>query len=340
MRERLVAILVGLTVAVVGLYGIPRAYFVADLVHDSEVRKVERSADLIVVLLSERQAAPTPSPVTPADLEPLLNEAESIEYVAPDGAVVRAGPALGRPAPEDLSVTRDLQGGGRVTLSRSGELIEERTSDAVLPLVLLGGGVLLAAAFVGWVLARRLSRPFAELASIADDIGKGQFDVDVPHYTIPEAEAIGDSLRRGAGRLDELVLRERELAVSASHELRTPIAALRLELEDLALWPQTPPEVADELRSYIPELTRLSEAVTHYIDTARGQRDRTGTEYGQAMSGEPDEDKVDSRAELLPEEQAVGSDDPEAQARAILAESQERTEQPEATRHESTQTPD
>ena len=34
MRERLVAILVGLTVAVVGLYGIPRAYFVADLVHE------------------------------------------------------------------------------------------------------------------------------------------------------------------------------------------------------------------------------------------------------------------------------------------------------------------
>ena len=46
-----------------------------------------------------------------------------------------------------------------------------------------------------------------------------------------------------------------------------------LELEDLALSPQTPPEVADELRSYIPELTRLSEAVTHYIDTARGQRE-------------------------------------------------------------------
>ena len=53
-----------------------------------------------------------------------------------------------------------------------------------------------------------------------------------------------------------------------------------------------------------------------------------------------DDDNVGSRAELLPEEQAAGSDDPEAQARAILAESEERTEQPEATRRESTQTPD
>ena len=38
---------------------------------------------------------------------------------------------------------------------------------------------------------------------------------------------------------------------------------------------------------------------------------------------------VASRAELLPEEQAVGSDDPQAQAQAILEESEERTEHPD-----------
>jgi len=38
---------------------------------------------------------------------------------------------------------------------------------------------------------------------------------------------------------------------------------------------------------------------------------------------------VASRAELLPEEQAVGSDDPEEQARVILEESEERTEHPD-----------
>jgi hypothetical protein len=58
------------------------------------------------------------------------------------------------------------------------------------------------------------------------------------------------------------------------------------------------------------------------------------------MSDGPADDDVQTRAELLPEEVAVGSDDPERQARAILAESEERTEHPERTRHESTQTPD
>lgn len=51
-------------------------------------------------------------------------------------------------------------------------------------------------------------------------------------------------------------------------------------------------------------------------------------------------DPVQTRAELLPEEQAAGSDDPEAQARAILAESEARTEKAERARGESTQTPD
>ncbi|MBM7508009.1 hypothetical protein JOE61_001823 [Nocardioides salarius] len=53
----------------------------------------------------------------------------------------------------------------------------------------------------------------------------------------------------------------------------------------------------------------------------------------------PDSDAVASRAELLPEEREAGSDDPQAQAEAILADSQERTEDPEGTRDDSTQTP-
>ena len=58
------------------------------------------------------------------------------------------------------------------------------------------------------------------------------------------------------------------------------------------------------------------------------------------MSQSPDDDRVETRAELLPEEEAAGSDDPHAQAEAILEESDERTEDPEGTRADSTQTPD
>jgi hypothetical protein len=53
-----------------------------------------------------------------------------------------------------------------------------------------------------------------------------------------------------------------------------------------------------------------------------------------------DAERAAERAHLLPEEVAAGSDDPEAQAEAILDESDERTDDPEGTRRESSQTPD
>jgi hypothetical protein len=51
-----------------------------------------------------------------------------------------------------------------------------------------------------------------------------------------------------------------------------------------------------------------------------------------------DQARVASRAELLPEEQAAGSEDPQHQAEEILQESDERTEHPEETGEASTQT--
>lgn len=69
------------------------------------------------------------------------------------------------------------------------------------------------------------------------------------------------------------------------------------------------------------------------MDTQRGPED-------QDPIGGEDSDRVAKRAKLLPEEQAVGSDDPEAQAEAVLADSDERTDDPEGTRGKYSQTPD
>jgi hypothetical protein len=53
-----------------------------------------------------------------------------------------------------------------------------------------------------------------------------------------------------------------------------------------------------------------------------------------------DPDRVEERALLLPEERAVGSDDPEAQAAAILHDSDLREDQPGRTQQDSPQSPD
>jgi hypothetical protein len=68
--------------------------------------------------------------------------------------------------------------------------------------------------------------------------------------------------------------------------------------------------------------------------------ERTGCGYDVSMTQSPEDRRVAERSELLPEEAATGSADPEAQAEAILADSDERVEDPEGTREDSSQTPD
>ena len=56
------------------------------------------------------------------------------------------------------------------------------------------------------------------------------------------------------------------------------------------------------------------------------------------MTSDPEETaRVHHRSDLLPEEMAAGSDDPQAQASAILADSDERVADPERGARESTQ---
>lgn len=270
MRERLIAAFVGLTIAVVALYGIPRAYIVAEQVQQNEERKIERSLDLLAVLLVERSS--DAAPITEEFLSRLLNEAERIEYVAPDGASTIAAGALVSGETHDIVKSIPLENGGSVTLSRASDLIEQRIADAVLPVVLIGIALILGSVLLGLALARRLSRPFQDLARVADELGSGRFDVEVPHYRVPEAEEIAFALRSSTDALRELVRREHEFAANASHQLRTPVTALRLELEDLAMWPETPPVVAEELGRALRELDRLSETVTELLALARGQR--------------------------------------------------------------------
>jgi hypothetical protein len=57
------------------------------------------------------------------------------------------------------------------------------------------------------------------------------------------------------------------------------------------------------------------------------------------MTESPDDHRVQRRAKLLPEERTAGSADAEEQAAVILEDSDDRTEHPEETRRDSTQTP-
>ncbi|MGJ9411633.1 histidine kinase dimerization/phospho-acceptor domain-containing protein [Aeromicrobium sp. CF4.19] len=259
MRERLVVAFVGLTVVVLALFAIPRAYATADLVQDQDRREAARAASTVATVVQSRTAEG--SPVTVDLLESLLEQGEAVTYTDADGNVVMAGSTDG-----GSGVTEPLPDGGTVVLSRSHRIVDDRVSEALVPLVLLVIALAAGAGLVGLVLAGRLARPFRELAG-ATEAFTGQGDArELPSYSVPEAERLRLALGGAVLRIRDHVERERSLAVDASHELRTPITALRLSLEDLTLWKQTPPDVSAELQRSIGELDRLTLAVDGLLD--------------------------------------------------------------------------
>lgn len=264
MRERLVFAFVALAVGIIALYGIPRAFAIADLIETSEERRVVRLADFLSVLVAEREAH---GEVTEEFLEPLLQDGEHILYTAPDGTEVYAGATSSE---DSVTSTAEVEGGGSVEFGRSDEVISGRVLEALAPVIWLGLGLMIASAIVGVLLGRRLSKPFVRLAAVARDLGDGALPLDSEDLRIPEARAIDQALRSSAATLEARIRREHEFAANASHQLRTPITALRLELEDLSLWPETPPTVRAQLDHALREIDRLSGAIGQLLELARG----------------------------------------------------------------------
>ncbi|MCW2544894.1 MAG: hypothetical protein JWM40_2446, partial [Frankiales bacterium] len=97
----------------------------------------------------------------------------------------------------------------------------------------------------------------------ARDLGSGNYVVDLPHWNIPEADAAGEALRDSGREIDQLLQHERAFVRDASHQLRTPLAAAVLHLE------QQPPDVVAalgrtrQLETTIADLLSLRGLVSH-----------------------------------------------------------------------------
>ena len=269
MRERLIGILVVLIVGVVVLYAVPRAYFTADLVRDHETEIIDLTADFLEARIDSRVQSGTP--IDESTLASALDGTDGARYVALDGTTVVAGQLDDDPS-SSLVETRRTDGQGTLTVTRDRSIVTTEVENALLPLIALGVLLAAIACAIGYVAAGRMSRPFGRLAVAASELGRGNFELDLPRGGVPESQAISEALRTAATRLDELVRREREFAVNASHQLRTPITALRLELEDLTYWPETTPEVAAQVRRSIGEIDRLTDSIDDLLDLARRKR--------------------------------------------------------------------
>ncbi len=159
---------------------------------------------------------------------------------------------------------------GSVLLSRSTEPLEHRLVVLWTWLGAVSAIALLAAAFIATALARWVSRPLGSLEAAAQHLGDGDFTASAPATAGPqEVRTLAANFNRMAARLEALVSGHQAMMADVSHQLRTPLAALRLRLDVLAL--QAPAELADELAGAQGEVARLSRMVDGLLAVARAE---------------------------------------------------------------------
>jgi signal transduction histidine kinase len=138
---------------------------------------------------------------------------------------------------------------------------------------MLIGGVALAAVGVAVILgllyARRITRPLQELAGAADRLGSGDSSPLGRRYGIQELDRVAEGLDGSAGRINDLLSAERDFAIDASHQLRTPLTALSMRLEEMMAAADFPDIVREEGAAALAQTERLAEVVSQLLGRAR-----------------------------------------------------------------------
>ena len=119
------------------------------------------------------------------------------------------------------------------------------------------------------MLARRLARPVEELAEAAARLGAGDPRPLGRRYGVADLDQVADGLDTSARRLSRLLAADRELAVDASHQLRTPLTALSMRLEEMIAAADDPDVVREEGHAALTQAERLADVVTQLLSPAR-----------------------------------------------------------------------
>ena len=274
MRRRISLLVAATTSAVILAFLIPLGLLVRTLAEDRAVAGASQEAQQVATL-----AAGVSDIRQLTDLVNLVDQKSprATSVLLPDGTLIGTAPPGSPQSAADV-----------VSRARAGyafTLFSHETAQIVVPVVTSRGTLVVRTAISGgdlrqgvttaWLtfaslgvvlmvvavvaadrLGRRVSAPVSELAAIAHRLRAGELDARAVPRGPAETVELGTSLNRLADRIGELLTAEREAVADLSHRLRTPVTALRLDVDAV-----TEPDLAERLRDHIGHLERTVDAI-------------------------------------------------------------------------------
>ena len=220
---------------------------------DAQLIRVDRAGVIVSAI---------PSDLSVADLQPTaLANGETVSG--------RVGNLVFAAAPVDLSLNERvrLKIGGTIAVVLTREVGDLGPSWGYF--ILAGGAALLLAALVAWQMSRRMTRPLVEAVEVTGRIAAGDLESRVPvrpgDYS--EFSSLAHSINGMAQSLQGSKTRERDMLLSVSHDLRTPLTSIRGFAEAITDGAVTDTSQAAEV--IIAESRRLERLVGDLLDLTK-----------------------------------------------------------------------
>ncbi|MFJ9179478.1 ATP-binding protein [Streptomyces sp. NPDC102360] len=266
MRRRLINSTLAVVLVVIAVFGVSLVIVETRTITNSAQERVESEAVRLASIVDSRILGE--EQITGSILQDQVAGDRYAEIDMPGRQPLTIGT---QPVGDVISYTARGEQGEKVTVEEARSAV---TTEVGRTLLIIAGVALLAivaAVLLAVRQANRLASPLTDLASTAERLGSGDPRPRHKRYGVPELDRVADVLDGSAERIARMLTAERRLAADASHQLRTPLTALSMRLEEITMTDDLN-EVKEEATIALAQVERLTDVVERLLTNSRDPR--------------------------------------------------------------------
>ncbi|MFG2197024.1 ATP-binding protein [Streptomyces sp. NPDC048639] len=272
MRRRLINSTLAVVLVVIAVFGISLVIVETRTIENSAQESVDSEAVRLVSIVDSRLLGGERVSARVLNNQITPNRYARIEM--PGEKPIEVGK---RPPGDVIEAKERGEEGETVVVQESASTVSGEIGRTLLIILAVALLAVIAAVLLAVRQARRLTAPLTDLAETAERLGSGDPRPRHRRYGVPELDRVADVLDSSAERIGRMLTAERRLAADASHQLRTPLTALTMRLEEITAT-DDPATVKDEASIALGQVERLTDVVQRLLTNSRDPR--TGSAVG------------------------------------------------------------
>ncbi|MEU9185228.1 ATP-binding protein [Streptomyces sp. NPDC048484] len=266
MRRRLINSTLAVVLVVIAVFGVSLVIVETRTISNSAQERVDSEAVRLVSIVDSRILGK--EQINAAVLKDQVTGDRFARIKIPGRDTINIGT---EPTGDVITSTRKGEEGETVIVEEARSAVTREVGRTLLIIAAVALLAVIAAVLLAVRQANRLTSPLTDLAETAERLGSGDPRPRHKRYGVPELDRVADVLDSSAERIARMLTAERRLAADASHQLRTPLTALSMRLEEITLTDDLS-TVKEEAAIALGQVERLTDVVERLLTNARDPR--------------------------------------------------------------------